>query len=233
MIPAATGWTKSRWFRRASPGGLIVGGELKVNLRRDPSHDFVLRDGKVWDKHPREVITQFTRDDIFVKGANAIDSSGEAAVFAAGADSGTIGYALPHLMARDANLIVPCSIGKMVSSVADAVQECGIYNFKYSTGYPCALIPLVKAKVVTEIEALGVLFDVDAIHVGSGGIGGSEGSIVLVIEGAEEDVDQAMEFIKTIKGEPGIPAPEVLGPPASDFNFDAKAQWDDMIRRTA
>ncbi len=190
--------------------GVITCGELKVNQRRGTGNDFVLKNGKVWDIRPQEVIPQFTRDDVFLKGANAVDVWGEAGVLCASADAGTIGYALMSLTARDANLIVPVGLEKMVPSVTDGSDVTGVYNYKYSTGRPVVLIPLVKAKVVTEIQALAILFGVSATMVGAGGIGGSEGTVVLVIEGDAATVDKAFGYIKSIKGEEQVPAPEIM-----------------------
>ncbi len=211
--------------------GIITHGELTVNQRRGTGNDFVLKDGKVWDVTPQEAIAQFTRNDVFFKGANAVDAWGEAGVLCAGADAGTIGYALMSLVARDANLIVPVGLEKMVPSVEDAMNVTGVYNYKYSIGSPVVLIPLVKAKVVTEIEALAILFGVSAAMVGSGGIGGSEGTVVLVIEGGEASVDKAFGLIKSIKGEKPVPIPEIMRPSGATFNWDAKAIQDAAVRR--
>ncbi|MDO8687822.1 MAG: hypothetical protein Q7K41_04455, partial [Dehalococcoidales bacterium] len=91
--------------------------------------------------------------------------------------------------------------------------------------------PLVKAKVVTEIEALAILFGVSAAMVGAGGIGGSEGTVVLVIEGGEASVDKAFGLIKSIKGEKPVPVPESMRPSGATFNWDAKAIQDAAVRR--
>lgn len=211
--------------------GIITHGELTVNQRRGTGNDFVLKNGKVWDVSPQEVIQQFTRNDVFFKGANAVDIWGQAGVLCAGADAGTIGYALMSLIARDANLIVPVGLEKMVPSVEDALNVTGVYNYKYSTGSPVVLIPLVKAKVVTEIEALAILFGVSATMVGAGGIGGSEGTVVLVIEGDEGSVDKAFGLIKSIKGEEPVPAPEIMRPSGATFSWDAKAIQEAAARR--
>ncbi len=211
--------------------GVITHGELTVNQRRGTGNDFVLKNGKVWDTRPHEVIPQFTCDDVFFKGANAVDVWGEAGVLCAGADAGTIGYALMPLIARDANLIVPVGLEKMVPSVENAVNVTGVYNYKYSTGSAVVLIPLVKAKVVTEIQALAILFGVNATMVGAGGIGGSEGTVALVIEGDEASVDKAFDLIKSIKGEEPVPAPEIIRPSGATFNWDAKAIQESAARR--
>lgn len=203
--------------------GVVTHGELTSNQRRGTGNDFVLKNGKVWDISPREVISQFTRNDVFFKGANAVDAWGEAGVLCAGADAGTIGYALMSLIARDSNLIVPVGLEKMVPFIEDALNVTGIYNYKYSTGSPVVLTPLVKAKVVTEIQALAILFGVSVTMVGAGGIDGSEGAVTLVIEGDETSVDKAFDLIKSIKGEEPVPSPEIIRPSGAAFNWDAKA----------
>jgi hypothetical protein len=211
--------------------GVITKGELATNQRRGTGNDFVLKNGKILDVSPRDLIGQFTRDDVFIKGASAVDAWGEAGVLCAGADAGTIGYALANLMARSSNLIVPVGLEKMVPSVEDAINVTGFYNYKYSVGTPCSLIPLVKGKIVTEIQALAILFGINATMVGAGGIGGSEGAVVLVVEGGEADVDKAFAFIKSIKGEAPTPSPEIMGPSGASFNYDAKAMQEAAGRR--
>ena len=66
------------------------------------------------------------------------------------------------------------------------------------------MIPLTGAKVVTEITALKILAGVEAFHVASGGVSGSEGSVALVAEGSKEAMNKAIKLVESIKGEPGI-----------------------------
>jgi hypothetical protein len=63
---------------------------------------------------------------------------------------------------------------------------------------------LTKALVVTEIQALKILADVEVKHVASGGVGGSEGAVVLVIIGEEDKVKKAISILEAIKGEPPV-----------------------------
>ncbi len=214
--------------------GFIFDGELRANMKRAAERkigdDFVLRRGKLDNIEPQKAIKEFTADDVFIKGANALDASGQAAVLAAGQDGGTIGWALPVVTARAAHLIVPVGLEKLIPSVAQALQKCGVFRFKYSTGTPCALIPLVNAKVVTELQAFEVLANLSATHVASGGIGGSEGTVVLSLEGSERDIQRGLEIIKSIKGEPAVSAPEKTTPPAASVNYDATALRNSMGR---
>ena len=60
---------------------------------------------------------------------------------------------------------------------------------------------------VTELDALAILAGVDATHVASGGIAGSEGAVLVTIEGTEQQVQRAYEIVNGIKGEPAVAHP--------------------------
>jgi hypothetical protein len=59
--------------------------------------------------------------------------------------------------------------------------------------------------VVSEVEALELLFNVHAMHVCSGGIGVGQGSVSLLIEGEQEDVRAAFERVQRLSELPEIP----------------------------
>ncbi len=84
--------------------------------------------------------------------------------------------------------------------------------------------------MITEIQAFEVLADVSATHVASGGIGGSEGTVVLVLEGNEADIDRAFELVKEIKGEPPVASPQKTTPSAASLNYDPTALRGSLIR---
>jgi hypothetical protein len=48
---------------------------------------------------------------------------------------------------------------------------------------------------------------IEAYHAGAGGIAGSEGAIVLILEGEDAKVAKAFEFAKSIKGEKPLNRP--------------------------
>jgi hypothetical protein len=149
----------------------------------------------------RGLLMQFGQGDVFVKGANAVDAYGNAAVLTGNNTGGTCGGHMGVLWARGAHVIVPVGLEKLVPSVVMASRKCGIERLKYSTGQKVGLWPIVNGTVITEIQALQILCGVKATHVASGGIGGGEGSVVLVVEGPDEIVSKTFEFIATIKGE--------------------------------
>jgi hypothetical protein len=209
--------------------GMTVGGELRANSTpaRDLeiTNDLVLRRGKADSARPQDAIAEFTSSDVFIKGANAVDATGQAAVLAAGPGGGTIGWAQPVVTDRAAHLIVPVGLEKLVPSMSEAAQRCREFGSVYTTGLPCILIPLAGAIVVTEVQALAVLAGVSAIHIASGGIGGSEGAVVLHLEGAAAAIKRSLDVVKAVKGEPAVPAPRRTLPPPAAVDSDRAAAW--------
>ena len=141
---------------------------------------------------------------LFIKGANAVDPEFNAAIFNAHPGAGTIGFAYGKICGMGIPLIVPVGLEKLIPSVKEASTELGHAKVDYFYGTKIGMLPLINAKVITEIQAFNILFGLKAIHVGGGGVSGSEGSIVLSTIGDDEAVNTAIEEISKIKGEPPL-----------------------------
>lgn len=206
--------------------GMVCNGITNANSGPPPCTWHVIRQGKVVEGADSNVeILDFGAEDVFIKGANAIDSEGNAGIFSSSVKGGTIGMAWPIVMPRGCHLIMPVGLEKMIPSVIEAAKHSSIYRFKYSTGLPAKLMPVPTGKVVTEIQALAILAGVRAYHLASGGVGGSEGAVVLAIEGDDDRVEKAFDLIKSIKGEPPVTLPDTFFvSSAADYNYDALAQ---------
>lgn len=206
--------------------GMVCGGITNANSGTPPCTWHVTRKGKVVEGADSNVeILDFGPDDVFIKGANAVDREGNAGIFTSSVKGGTIGMAWPVVTPRECHLIMPVGLEKMVPSVIEAARHSGIYHFKYSTGLPAKLTPVLLGKVVTEIQAFAILAGVRAYHLGSGGVGGSEGAVVLALEGDEKRVENAFELVKSVKGEPPVTLPDTFRvSSAADYNYDALAQ---------
>jgi len=63
----------------------------------------------------------------------------------------------------------------------------------------CGLLP-VRGTTVTEIDAVTMLSGAKATVIAAGGLGGAEGSVVLSIEGNEDQVKTIIESIELSKG---------------------------------
>lgn len=101
--------------------------------------------------------------------------------------------------------MVPVGLEKLIPSVPEAVASVGSKTFDYSLKANFGMFLLSNANIVTEIRALKILANVNAKLVAAGGIGGSEGSVVLTAEGAEPNVKKAISFVESIKGEKPVP----------------------------
>ena len=210
--------------------GLVVNSATNGNTAPPPCTMHVLKDGKPIENADSGVeIKNFGPNDVFIKGANAVDRDGNAGIMASSLKGGTWGMFTPHVTVRNSHLIITVGLEKMVSSVMDASNHSGVYYYKWSLGLPAKLVPAITAKVVTEIQALGLLAGVKAYHICSGGVGGSEGAVTLSVEGDETHVKKALDLVNSIKREPPVSVGtqySVSSP--EDFNFDAQAQLDTL-----
>ncbi|MFH1240933.1 MAG: hypothetical protein V1689_01105 [Pseudomonadota bacterium] len=211
--------------------GLVINRVLCVTQAEEKPPMIVIKDGELGapELTMEETLKDFDAGSVFIKGANAVDPQGNAGVYVAHPSGGTIGFAYGILSARGIRLVVPVGLEKLVPSVKEAARHLGQRTLYYSMGIRIGMIPLVNAKVITEIEAFRILFDLHAIPIGGGGVNGSEGSVALVAEGEKEALDQAIELIESIKGEAPLRAkkslcinclptsPSMLGTPDKQF----------------
>lgn len=153
-----------------------------------------------------EFIEQMDKNDVFIKGANAIDSEGNAAIFFGHPTGVKLGPVMLAVMNKGVNWIIPVGLEKLIPiPVRVAAKEAGITQMDYSMGLPVGLLP-VKGTVITEIEAVRILSGAEAIPIGAGGIGGAEGAVTLVVKGTESQVKKAIEILEKIKGEKPVKA---------------------------
>jgi hypothetical protein len=199
--------------------GIVTDSRLSVTVPEDGLGPWVFRGGVRSEEPAEEALKQFAARDVSVKGANAIDPEGNVGVLAANDVGGTIGAVWPVVTARGSHLIVPAGLEKMVPSVLAASRTSGNRLCKYVMGTRVSLIPVVNAQVVTEIQALEILTGVRAVHVASGGVGGSEGAVVLGLEGSDETVRRAFELVQSVKGEPPVGMPRLQPPVQTVFDL--------------
>lgn len=169
--------------------------------KRSPS-PIILFQGKRVTKTIPEALNDFHLETVIIKGANAIDPSGKVAVISSGFDGGTMGATLGTAVSQGLKYIVPIGLEKLVSSVEDSCSWTGAKTLDYSMGAEFGMFIIPNALVVTEIEALRILAGVNSKHVASGGIGECAGAVVIVAEGAENNLKKAISLIEKIKGEP-------------------------------
>lgn len=159
-----------------------------------------------------EVMKDLRPGDVIIKGANAIGPDMIPGLLCArrrpDASGGTLGQFMLAAMARGVEIVIPVGLEKCIPvSVLVGSKEISSSVIDYARGYPCALIPMFGT-VVTEVDALKKLTGAEAIPISAGGIGGAEGSIVLLVTGGKKEVGEAIKIVEGIQGEPNMPDPK-------------------------
>lgn len=191
--------------RERYTAGITCGGRMCVSPAegRIPPAAFIK--GEEVEKDWQEVLNEFGAGDVFFKGGNAFDLEGNVGVMIGNPVGGTIGKALPIVNARGAELIFPVGLEKLIPSVPEVASLLGINVLKRGMGMKVGMNCITYGEIFTEVHALESLFDIEALPAGAGGIGGSEGSQTILILGDEEELKCALEFAKSVKGEPPLP----------------------------
>ena len=187
--------------------GMVADGLLTMSAKADrvPSRFFLK--GEAIDMESRDFLKTLQRGDVVIKGANAVDTEGNAGVLVGNETGGTIGALLGIACVRGIPLIMPVGLEKLIGSVHDAASGWGQLTLSYAMGMNCWLTPVTTGLVITEVEALGLLAGVRARLVAAGGVGGSEGAVVLLLEGYKEHLDKAVEVVQAVKGEARVEVP--------------------------
>lgn len=184
--------------------GIITDKGTCIVPKEEREKDVILKNGTLSDMGIEKAIENLSAEDVFIKGANALDATGTAGILLAHPAGGTIGAALGTIMARGANFIIPVGIEKTIPySVIEAARQVGKERFYKSVGRTVGLIP-VHGKVITEVEALKLLGASSAFPLSAGGVNGGEGSVVLCAEGSTQQMDELMQIVSQIKGEKSV-----------------------------
>ena len=176
----------------------VIDDRWNVNARLGEASDLVLKNGQPIPFDAEAVLKALTAGDVVVKGGNALDPFGTVGVLMASPIGGTVGKYVPIAQARGVDIVIPISVAKSIhASIAELALEMGTRKTDLAMGLPCGMYPLI-GHVITEIEALAMLFDVQTTHVCSGGIGSGQGSVSLLIEGEEANVQSAFARIEEL-----------------------------------
>jgi hypothetical protein len=110
---------------------------------------------------------------------------------------GTVGRVLPSIIGKKIELVIPIGLEKLVYT--DINELHWIAGTDDSEGP--SLWPLTGT-IITEIEALGILTGVDVYLYSAGGVAGAEGAVRLLLDGTDDEVEEALNLVESVKGEP-------------------------------
>jgi len=160
--------------------------------------DVVIVNG-LWDKGKTifDVADELKEGDVIIKGANAIDLvRKKAGILIGHPKGGTIIAALQAVVGKRAKLILPVGLEKRISNDLDELA-CFLNN-PGSSGL--RLLP-VTGDIITELEAIEILFKLKATLVAGGGVCGAEGAVWLAIFGEKEEEEKAKNILNEIATE--------------------------------
>lgn len=153
-----------------------------------------------------EALADYHEDTVIIKGANAVDMNGFVGIIATGFDGGTIPKIIGPVTSKGITLITPVGLEKLIPSVPAAVRALGgASKIDISMGADGGIYCLCNTEIVTEIEAVKILFDAEATLICCGGVGGNEGAVTLAVEGTKEQIPALVEYLENeVKGEAPI-----------------------------
>ncbi len=161
--------------------------------------DVVIVNG-VWQKGKTifDVVDDLTAGDIIVKGANCIDIERKRAGILIGhPKGGTIAAAIQAVIGKRVKLLLPVGLEKRNSENFDEITT--LLNRFDATGP--RLFP-VTGEIITEIEAIELLYGVKARLVAAGGVCGAEGAVWIAIDGDPEQLRRVRGLLDVIAQEP-------------------------------
>jgi hypothetical protein len=171
--------------------------KLRLDIPRRPA--VVFRKGKLIEGlSVNDSVKELKAGDVFIKGANALNYREKVAgVLVGDPTGGTVGNAIGHLIGRKVHLVIPIGLEKCIPfDIVELSRQIALT----SEGKVTSLFP-VTGVIVTEIEALETLADVQAVQVGAGGVAGAEGSVRLQIEGEKREIEKVESVLEGIYGE--------------------------------
>lgn len=180
-------------FRR----GVTVAQGAKLP-KAELAGDVIIVDGQ-WQpgKTVFDVAENLKTGDVVLKGGNAFDPYGQAAVQIGHPQGGTVMAVMPAVIGRRVQLIVPIGLEKRVF---DDIHTLSLRVNDPRTDGP-RLMPL-PGEIFTEFDAIQLLTGAEPILIAGGGIFGAEGSAWIGVNGTEEQVAAAAALIKSVSGEP-------------------------------
>lgn len=195
-IGQENGFNRKRFFRGITlPPSIVTTEAGRLPDESSFPGDVVIVNG-IWQKGKTifDFVDNLQTGDIIIKGANCIDINRKRAGILIGhPKGGTIAAAMQAIVGKRVRLILPVGLEKRITEDLDSIAN--LLNSQNSTGPRMFTVP---GDIITEIEAIELLFGLNAKLVAAGGVCGAEGAIWLAIEGDSGNLEQAMTIIKEI-----------------------------------
>jgi hypothetical protein len=182
---------------------MALGGQSPPGTEYDPGELgglWAIKKGKkIAEDTTSRLMEQMTAGDVYIKGVNALDNQGNVGILCG--ERGALGVIMSAWKKKKFTLVFPVGLEKLIPiSIHQAAIEAKQAKYEYGMGLPAGLFPCPSGQTITEIDAVKILSGAIAVPIASGGLGGAEGAITLIIKGSNEQVSGAIEFIEQSKG---------------------------------
>lgn len=146
------------------------------------------------DDRAEQALLELGPGDVMITGANLIDGQGGAAMLAGSPGGGPCGRALCAMSTEGFEVIVAAGLEKLSPvPVATALRTASRQGISNARGMSCGLFP-ITGHVITELEAVRLVADVEVCLIARGGIDGAEGGCVFQAWGTHEQI-QNLELV--------------------------------------
>ena len=164
-----------------------------------------------------ETIKSFGPNDLFITGANAIDSFGNAVLLIGSPGGGGYGTCMPSLYTEGVRTLILTGISKHIpGNISELYSKVSRKDCDFSYGMACSLAP-IPGEVITEIQAIQYFADVEALAFAKGGHTGAEDAVAIQIRGEKEQVEKVLRLIELVKEMPAGPLGEDASEPECIF----------------
>jgi len=164
-------------------------------------HSILVEKGNIKniDDSISEEVKYFGKGDIIIISGNALDLHKNVGIMVGSTSGGNPGLAISGMLSEGAKVIIPIGLEKLIpGTISNASTTAGRKNIDLSFGMAVGLIPIC-GKIITEVDAVEILAKVNCTIIGKGGIMGAEGSVVMIIEGVNNEINKILEIIEEIK----------------------------------
>lgn len=191
--------------------GRITAKGMKGPLRPSQGAHFLLYQGgqvSNVDGSAGEVLKTFGPGDLFVTGANALDSFGHAALLIGSPGGGGYGECMGALYTEGFRTLILSSAAKLIpGDLTQLYRQVSRKNCGFSYGMACSLAP-VPGEVITESQALALFAQVEALIFARGGHTGAEDALAIQVSGERSEVEKVLELVERVKALPDTPMGE-------------------------
>lgn len=151
------------------------------------------------DQCLEETMQTLGPNDLFVTGANALDSFGHAALLIGSTGGGGYGTCMPFLYTEGIRTLVLSSVMKLIPGDLTAINSgISMRNCDFSYGMACSLAP-VPGEIISETQAIEAYADVKAMVFAKGGFFDADASVAIQIGGERTEVERVLFLVEAVK----------------------------------